>query len=372
MMDAVYGVYNKTSSEKVNLKEYFDQYSKLVNCKELHDLRTKALNPSGNFLQGQLPDEDFKFLAEYCSVDNLTVPGEVPKCMDPRTMRRKEIYETEDIPDDVGLQTLVELKKRLNSKQSNTINSIKYRSETYVQHDVAKSAGPLAKPGQDTLIYIRVYNPFMHRNTGVDKPQKISLNCVIVMLGFQTLDKLRDKISCISDLSVSTDVSKHPIRKAGPSAKELYKSGFFYIEDTFYNDFRDPTNEDYSKVIRDWAETRNLGPFKTASMADVRVDSLSVRFGFPWVYQHQASCEHLIVFSDARLINFDDNLDVSSYPRIHRIRPRPSRYCMMCGVHAVRWITTNNDRLPHNPCFFCDTCFKSYNYVKGSHEEDGN
>lgn len=38
-------------------------------------------------------------------------------------------------------------------------------------------------------------------------------------------------------------------------------------------------------------------------MEGTRIDSLSVKFGYPWVYQHQGSCEHILVFSDARLIN---------------------------------------------------------------------
>lgn len=64
---------------------------------------------------------------------------------------------------------------------------------------------------------------------------------------------------------------------------------------------RNANNKDYSDIILKWAATRNrLGPFKTAKMEDVRVDTLCARFGFPWVYMHQGCCEHLIVLSDAR------------------------------------------------------------------------
>ena len=82
--------------------------------------------------------------------------------------------------------------------------------------------------------------------------------------------------------------------------QSLYKSGFFYIEGTFYNDLRDEDNKDNSRVIRDWAATRDLGPFETARMEDTRIDSLCTRFGYPWVYQHQGDCEHLFCLSDAR------------------------------------------------------------------------
>ncbi|KAJ4433086.1 hypothetical protein ANN_15343 [Periplaneta americana] len=34
--------------------------------------------------------------------------------------------------------------------------------------------------------------------------------------------------------------------------------------------------------------------------------------------------------------------------------------CSFC-----RWITVENERVPHDPCFFCQHCFLSYNYVDG-------
>lgn len=82
--------------------------------------------------------------------------------------------------------------------------------------------------------------------------------------------------------------------------QNVYKSGFFFIENTFYNDLRDPSNRDNSDEIINWAAKRKLGNFKSESMESTRIDSLSVKFGYPWVYQHQGSCEHILVFSDAR------------------------------------------------------------------------
>lgn len=66
-----------------------------------------------------------------------------------------------------------------------------------------------------------------------------------------------------------------------------------------------------------------------------------------------------------RLIGPSDSLMVSNYPRIHRMRASSTKYCMVCGVFAAGWITTNNERLPHDPCYFCNTCFHSFNYVDG-------
>lgn len=63
---------------------------------------------------------------------------------------------------------------------------------------------------------------------------------------------------------------------------------------------RHKDNADNSAVIINWAKDRNLEPFNKAEIDKVTFSDLSVRFGYPYVYQHLGNCEHLIVFSDAR------------------------------------------------------------------------
>ncbi|XP_076662388.1 proximal sequence element A Pbp49 isoform X2 [Halictus rubicundus] len=295
----------------------------------------------------------------------------MPKFKDSRKLRKKDTFAPTE-PPDVDLQTIQNLKRRL--KQENKQLCYKYQSELFINYEKDKEVvDKIASPGQDILVFVRTYHPFMQRQKNPLK-QCISilrLNTIIAVLGSQTLAHLRDKISCIADCTISKECSEDLKNAIGPMAKDVYKSGFFFIEDTFYNDSRCPKNTDYSKVIIEWAQRRsNLGPFKTATMEDCRIDSLLLRFGFPWVYKHQGGCEHLIVFSDARLINNNDALAVTAYPRIVRLRPLSSKYCMICGVYNAKWITVEHERIPHNPCYFCNSCFKSYNYVDG--EKVGN
>ncbi|KAK9265502.1 hypothetical protein L1049_001740 [Liquidambar formosana] len=60
-----------------------------------------------------------------------------------------------------------------------------------------------------------------------------------LVLGQQTLTELRDNIYCLSD---------QIMQKAG----QHDPSGYFLIEDVFYNDLRDPSAIDYSEPIFDW------------------------------------------------------------------------------------------------------------------------
>lgn len=58
--------------------------------------------------------------------------------------------------------------------------------------------------------------------------------------------------------------------------------------------------KDYSAVIREWAQNRGIGHLKTARMEVTRFADLTISLGYPYVYQHQGNCEHLIIFADAR------------------------------------------------------------------------
>ncbi|XP_076381035.1 proximal sequence element A Pbp49 isoform X2 [Megalopta genalis] len=321
----------------------------------------------------QLADEEMSMLASYCSIDNLTVEGEMPKFNDNRKLRKKETFDPQE-PPDINLQTIQNLKKRL--KQGNKQSFYKYQSEIFIHYDKDKEKGHRTViPGQDILVFVRTYHPFAQRTKNLTKQcaSTLRLNSIIAVLGSQTLADLRDKISCVSDYTISKECSEDLKNAIGPMAKDVYKSGFFFIEDTFYNDTRCPENIDYSKVIIEWTQRRpSLGPFKTAKMEECRIDSLLLRFGFPWVYKHQGGCEHLIVFSDARLINNDDSLHEFAYPQIVRLRPLSSKYCMICGAFIAQWITLDHERIPHNPCYFCNHCFKSYNYINGKKVGDFN
>ncbi|XP_053980657.1 snRNA-activating protein complex subunit 3 isoform X2 [Hylaeus anthracinus] len=291
----------------------------------------------------------------------------MPKIINHRKMRKQETFDPKE-PEDVDLQTIQNLRRRL--QLGTKVLCYKYKSELIINHDKKtelEANGKFAIPGRDIIIYVRIYYPFIQRARSTLKTEcgtLLKLNNITAILGSQTLADLRDKIPCIADHTISKECSTNLDNAIGPMAKDIYKSGFFFIEDTFYNDTRCPTNVDYSKVILDWAKRRpKLGPFKTASMEYCRLDSLFLRFGYPWVYKHQGGCEHLIVFSDSRLINRNDDLALAAYPQIVRIRPTGSKFCMICTVYSAQWITLEHERIPHNPCYFCDSCFKSFNYI---------
>ncbi|KAH7966498.1 hypothetical protein HPB49_016860 [Dermacentor silvarum] len=121
--------------------------------------------------------------------------------------------------------------------------------------------------------------------------------------------------------------------------QELYKSGFFYIGNTFYNDMSDPSCRDYSEVIIEWAKDphREIGPFKTADMEKTKLADLELRLGYPYVYVHQGYCEHLVVFSDMRVLHPHDSQHRLDYPMALKSFSFGRRvFCMLCHQSTAK------------------------------------
>ncbi|CAB3245019.1 unnamed protein product [Arctia plantaginis] len=118
-----------------------------------------------------------------------------------------------------------------------------------------------------------------------------------------------------------------------------------------------------------WATLRsvsgNLTAFPARDMGHVRLHQLVLKLGYPEVYVHQGNCEHVFVFSEVRLLNANDPLRFSSYPFSTAIGQNQTVYCTTCAEFSAKWIVVGSDRVPFDPGFFCDTCFKQYMYKDG-------
>ena len=106
----------------------------------------------------------------------------------------------------------------------------------------------------------------------------------------------------VSESAIQTKTNQlHPTsaKETKKTALERYKSAFFFIEDCFYNDMRWADCHDLSQVVREWASDakRQIGPFITAKMEDVKIRDLTLRLGYPYVYVHQVSTEQVGKFS---------------------------------------------------------------------------
>lgn len=214
----------------------------------------------------------------------------------------------------------------------------------------------------ETILAIRFCEPFTYRpNANCDMKPKLSQGFFV--LGSQFLSELRDKLHCECKFGPLYDVSDNP-DEPEPS-KKPFDHGFFFIGDTFYNDTRQPTI-DYSEFIRNWAEKHdNIAELKTDSMEDVKFQDLTVRLGYPYLYQHYGNCEHLFTISDIRLISATDLLIREHYPLLKIVSSVKSVFCMICGVNEANTVVKDSPAHINDPSYLCKNCFKSYHYIDG-------
>ncbi|XP_041973853.1 uncharacterized protein LOC121729409 isoform X2 [Aricia agestis] len=338
-------------------------------------LKEFSLNKIREFVGGALNDDEFVKLARSCSPSHLKTGDEI--VMDcnypshiPLSATREDIANL-DGPGD-NLFTVKKLKMRINRDTRNLFTrTLKYRgvrflpTPTEVTADCDDKNGKPLEPGVDILYRIRVYRPF--ESTIKDKPQQTTRHSIfnndIVLLGRQTLTELRDRIVCANDASMRTDLSNNPEAVQTSTAKEMFPSGFLFINNVFYVDERTGCH-DTSSPVRAWAVQRKLGTFPKRSLS-VRLDQLRVRLGHPDVYIHQGSCEHMFVFSEIRLLGAADPLLESHYPLHTAVAQNQTLYCTTCAEFGARWVVAGCTRIPFDPAFFCDTCLRMYLYRDG-------
>lgn len=214
------------------------------------------------------------------------------------------------------------------------------------------------------------------------KTTKVRLEKEILFRADQCLTDLRDQFKCQRDYGVPMDLSDNPEQPERVFRGELFKSGFFLIGNTFYNDMRDQNNSDLSESIIDWASkeitiigengdnikaNRGIGPFQRKKMEEHTFGDLEFRLGCPYLYLHQGECEHLFTISDIKYVPIDENLGQIKFPFVTATsigRKADNLRCYMCRSRSPHWYTRNNNRLPVDPYFFCEDCFHSFNYDK--------
>ncbi|KAG8178430.1 hypothetical protein JTE90_019139 [Oedothorax gibbosus] len=345
-------------SDRINVKEFRDDWFATSPCLK----STKEVF--------QLKDKEFAEIEAECGLDAM-------KCLSQLDVK---VYKNIVMPINSGLKTLgvqkEDLEKRENNpdydalvKESRKVYSCPPAEMNYYSEEhTGVPFEEVVKP--EVVLSIQIFRPekkvaVFQRSTTQRNPG-FNIDQEFMVLGSQFLTELRDKIICISDEAIPGDYSEHPNMSVEVRCKDLYKSGFFYIDGVFYNDLRHKDCRDYSsKTIIKWAasrEDRGIGPFQKATMERTQFIDLNIQLGYPYVYVHQGNCEHLIVFSDLLMHSSHHSNNRNEYPRHAVLKQKKRTLCMVCQKHAVEWIVHDNKLLPQNPFFFCKQCFFSFNY----------
>lgn len=217
------------------------------------------------------------------------------------------------------------------------------------------------KPFEDSVITIRFYEPFRYTPSMKNQPR---FHQEYYVLGSNLLTDLRDKLYCHCNQGPFFDISENPHDDLKADT-DSSNPGFFFIHDTFYNDNRNPTNCDYSEAIRTWYKrTDYIREFKTSSMERTKFEDLSIRIGYPCVYQHHGACEHVFCITSVDLLDQSHSLNKSNYPfMIGSSRKRPA-LCDLCGQTDVSYLVTNCAIHVKDPMCVCNSCFFELHYER--------
>lgn len=216
-------------------------------------------------------------------------------------------------------------------------------------------------PSKEVLLTIRFYEPFFYDRGSKNNNPKFAQEFQVV--GSNLLTELRDKIYCQCNYGPFFDISENPFE---PTPELNRDPGFFFITDTFYNDMRNPSNPDYSKVIRDWAnKKKDITQLNVAPMENTFVRDLKIKLGYPQVYRHYGNCEHLFTVASVRLLQSCDSLALKDYPQITMISNTKTVMCSACGHILASVLIKNCNEHLSDPEFLCKTCFESFHYVDG-------
>lgn len=359
-------IYRVNCTEKIKIGEFLSKFQSEL-CPDSVDALPQTYDEIKNLL-GIEDEVNEELLDESISLNNLAQPDDIPVVdFQLSDLHAKAANRNLQIP--TGAMQLRCAQKRLDSAMNSKVVSIpgKYNRYRYVAHNFnnADDACDL-KPFDDVVITVRVYEPFAYRR-GACSNRKPRLSQEFNVLGRQRLTDLRDKIYCHCQFGPFHDISNDfdcIMNDTEPSTTSRTNDiGFFFITDTFYNDTR-ASETDYSVEIREWMERQaDIGPVQVKSMDETKFSDLEIRLGFPQVFRHYLNCEHVVIFSDIRLLASDDSLKSIDYPMLRCVTGTKEQLCIICGIIEATFVVRNSNCHIQNPAFLCRDCLVSYHYV---------
>ena len=268
----------------------------------------------------------------------------------------------------------------------------------------------------NVILHVEVYDnckPFVKYPT---------LNCEVLVHGDNRLTQLKDEIECLADFhqaamnrGLVNDLKTKKKKKTKnennkentakktnnkyigyKEANEANESGFFFIENVFYDDSRSENSVSLSKNIVDMSKKhfircpgmklddsdnendaeedegkgspvkqqkkKKLKPsnFTSRDMRETTFSDLEIVPGKAYLYRHQGACDHIVRFRDVRVAHMDTNiakLSSKCYPIVISEARRVRKSCMCCEIHDATITAYGDEMAMCSPFFWCDSCF---------------
>ena len=256
----------------------------------------------------------------------------------------------------------------------------------------------------DQLFFKDYFKPKEINNTNINQNKKINLvyefsiyhptknvkTQQISILGDGVLKQLKEKIYCVLD-EIQTESTR----------------SFFFIEKVFYDDIIKLTNEKYVEplsfkisqlrlqkmTLKDYQQDLNLNKnnsypkdleskfnydkdlycdtksiidnkshfYDNLNMNNVHIEDIPFRIGYPYIFRHIESCDHVIILNDIRVMDKYDNFNEKDNKAIVTYQKKLKRKkCDACQFYYAKFISINDIVVGNvnNALFLCDYCLK--------------
>ncbi|KAI6186620.1 Small nuclear RNA-activating complex polypeptide 3 [Aphelenchoides besseyi] len=261
-------------------------------------------------------------------------------------------------------QVLDDIRKTSKSQKNKKDYVTRGRYFKYRESELQRPLKPKhVMPQKDIVLTVHLLRPNTILNDTIVSHNDYRTLCEVRfrIRGQMSLAKLKSKIFCQADFWCGI---KHTEDASDQSNYFMNKfpSSFMFIHDTFYVDQSHPNSQDITVPVREFMQRKDcFREFYVKDLNETKVVDLKLRLGHPYLYLHQGHCEHLMIFTDLRLLHANDSQDMNSYPV--RVYDRiPATACVTCKEENAAYVITESDRMPTNPAFMCQKCFKSFHF----------
>ena len=241
------------------------------------------------------------------------------------------------------------------------------------------------------LIYeFSIYHPLKNIKT-----QQISI------LGDGVLKQLKEKIYCVID-----EIQNEP--ENNPS--------FFFFEKVFYDDhilYTEPLSYKISQLqltkytLKEYQQELNYGidnnninnnieskfhkyeknlycdnnnlnfnklhAYESMKMSNIKIEDIPLRIGYPYIFRHIDSCDHVIILNDIRVMDkYDNFLERDEKAIVTYQKKLKRKKCDACQFYYAKFISINDivKGNVNNALFLCDYCLKKLHETE--HVENNN
>jgi len=177
-----------------------------------------------------------------------------------------------------------------------------------------------------------------------------------LVYGSQSLLDLRGVLDCVTTDKLS--FQGETMRKEGGGLQLPSDSALLYIEGTFYVS----GDVDLSEEPRRWLATKGVATGEPRRMEETSFEQLWLRLGKQYLFLHQGSCEHAIVFTQCWMATALDERNRAMYPLLAFRRKGTHKMCGACHRFTAEYECHDDPEADAWPTYLCKGCTSHFYY----------